>query len=151
MPTWVEPGVGPHSSMVYVACNRAGVILEINTSTWAVARRFASGVGPYNLEITPDGGMLIATLKGEQAVQIIDLSAGIEVARIPTTRSVTHGVVVSPDGRYAFVSNESVGSLPGSVDVIDLTTRSQVGSVEVGQQAGGIGFWSISDATDAQH
>lgn len=145
MPTWVEPGVESHADKVYVACNRAGVILEIDTNTWTVARRFDSGAGPYNLEITPDGTTLIATLKGEQAVQLIDLGSGEEVARIGTTRSVTHGVVSSPDGRYAFVSNESVGSLPGSVDVIDLNTRARVGSVEVGQQAGGIGFWTMDN------
>ncbi len=143
MPTWVEPGLGARTDKVYVACNRSGDILEIDTGPWQVSRRFASGAGPYNLEVTADGKTLIATLKGEQAVQLIDLTSGQEVARVRTSRSVTHGVVASPDGRFAFVSNESVGSLRSTVDVIDLAERVRVASVEVGHQAGGIDFWTM--------
>jgi DNA-binding beta-propeller fold protein YncE len=52
-----------------------------------------------------------------------------------------HGVVVSPDSRYAFVSVEGVGAEPGKVDVFDLRTFERVASAEVGQQASGIAFW----------
>jgi DNA-binding beta-propeller fold protein YncE len=55
-------------------------------------------------------------------------------------------VAVSPDSRYAFVSIEGVGTEPGTVDVIDLETGSRVGSVDVGRQAGGIGFWKMEPA-----
>ena len=82
------------------------------------------------------------TLKGAQAVAVIDIPTGSQ-KRIATSRSVTHGVVVAPDGRYAFVSNEAVGATRGTVDVIDLETTSVVATVEVGYQAGGIAFWKI--------
>jgi DNA-binding beta-propeller fold protein YncE len=49
-----------------------------------------------------------------------------------------HGVAVSPDDRYAFVSVEGVGSEPGTVEVIDLRTLARVAAVDVGQMAGGI-------------
>ena len=146
MPTWVEPGRAGTANRLYVACNRAGVILEIDAEQWVVTRRFASGAGTYNLEVTANGRTLIATLKGEQAIQLVDLETGEELARIATSRAVTHGVVASPDGRYAFISNESVGSLVGTVDVIDLEARALVATVEVGQQAGGIDFWSMTKA-----
>lgn len=149
MPTWAEPGVGAVQGKVYVTCNRAGHILEVDAASWEVSRRFSSGAGPYNLDVTPDGRMLVATLKGEQAVQLIDLESGTEVARIPSSRAVTHGVVVTPDGRYAFISNESVGSVPGTVDVIDLDAASVVATVEVGQQAGGIDFWTMDELDDS--
>jgi hypothetical protein len=51
---------------------------------------------------------------------------------------VPSGLVVSDDGRYAFVTLEGVGSEPGAVDVIDLAARAKVASADVGQQAGGI-------------
>jgi DNA-binding beta-propeller fold protein YncE len=54
---------------------------------------------------------------------------------------VAHGVVVSPDSRYAFVSVEGVGAEPGKVDVYDLRALARVASVAVGQQASGIAFW----------
>ncbi len=139
-PTWVEPSeVGTRT--VYVACNRNREVLEVDTDRWRVLRRFPTGNGPYNLEATPDGRLLLATLKGEQAVAVFDLSSGVEVARVPTSRPVTHGVVSTPDSRYAFVSNESIGSTLGTVDVIDLETLTRVGTADVGQQAGGIDYW----------
>ena len=59
----------------------------------------------------------------------------------PTTRRVPSGLVISPDSRYAFVTQEGVGSEPGAVDVIDLRALTRVASVDLGQQAGGIDFW----------
>lgn len=141
-PTWVEPGLGSRANrVVYVACNRNREILEVDTERWEVSRRFATGQGPYNLEVTGDGTRMVATLKGEQAVAVFDLESGAEIGRVETSRPVTHGVVASPDGRYAFVTNESVGSVPGTMDVIDLATLEIVATVELGHQSGGIDFW----------
>lgn len=57
------------------------------------------------------------------------------------TRRVTHGVTISQDNRYAFLSVEGIGGEPGSVDIIDLKTNKRVAVVETGKQAGGIIFW----------
>ena len=144
-PTWVEPATGVRADrFVYVACNRNGEVLEVDTEDWRVSRRFATGQAPYNLEATADGARLVATLKGEQAIAVFDLDAGTELGRIPTSRPVTHGVVASPDSRYAFVSNESVGSVRGTLDVIDLETLEVVESIELQHQSGGIDFWSVT-------
>ena len=146
-PTWVEPAAGTRADrFVYVACNRNREVLEVDTGDWRISRRFATGQAPYNLEATADGTRLVATLKGEQAVAVFDLDAGTELARIATSRPVTHGVVASPDSRYAFVSNESVGSVPGTLDVIDLRTLEVVESIELQHQSGGIDFWSVTPA-----
>jgi len=146
-PTWVEPGLGSRANrVVYVACNRNQEVLEVDTERWEVSRRFATGMAPYNLEVTADGERLVATLKGEQAVAVFDLASGHELGRVKTSRPVTHGVVASPDGRYAFVSNESVGSVRGTLDVIDLETLELVDSVELAHQSGGIDFWSVTPA-----
>jgi hypothetical protein len=51
-----------------------------------------------------------------------------------------------PDSRYAFVSSEGVGAAPGKVDVYDLRALAKVGTVDVGQQAGGIAFWKMEKA-----
>ena len=141
-PTWVEPGLGARANrVVYVACNRNREVLEVDTERWEVSRRFPTGSAPYNLEATLDGERLIATLKGEQAVAVFDLDAGVEIGRVASSRPVTHGVVASPDGLYAFVSNESVGSVRGTLDVIDLESLAVVATVELEHQSGGIDFW----------
>ena len=51
--------------------------------------------------------------------------------------------MISPDSRYAFVTQEGVGAEPGTVDMIDLQTLERAASVDVGQQAGGIDFWKV--------
>ena len=98
-------------------------------------------MGPYNLDVTSDGAILIATYKSGQHVGIWDLEKAKELSRIRTTRRVPHGVVVSDDDKYAFVTLEGVGGEPGTVEVYDLVLRSRVAEVDVGKQAGGIAFW----------
>ncbi len=145
-PTWTEPGRGAWARFVYVTCNRGGTILEIDAVDWTLSRRIEVGDGPYNLAATPEGRLLVVTLKNEQAIAILDLRRGEIVARVPTTRPITHGAVVSPDGRYAFVTNEAVGSERGTVDVVALERFERVASVEVGLQPGGIDFWRVETA-----
>lgn len=142
-PTWAEPSVD--GSKVYMACNRADRVHEVDVARWEVDRTFETGAGPYNLEATADGRLLVATLKGGAAVQFFDLDSGESLATTATTTTLPHGVVASPDSRYAFVTVEGVGSEPGKVDIYDLASFDRVASVEVGQQAGGIGFWRMEE------
>ena len=140
-PTWAQPSVD--GRMVYVACNRADEILEIDAGQWRIARRFRTGRGPYNLAVTPDGRYLLASLKQGGAFQVFDLARGTGVFQAPSSTTLTHGIAVSPDSRYAFVSSEGVGAAPGKVDIYDLAALARVASVDVGQQAGGIAFWRM--------
>ena len=135
-PTWAQPSADGRT--VYVACNKTSDIVEIDVTTWQMVRRIPTGAGVYNLAVTKDGTKLIATNKRDQSVSVIAVSSGRELARIRTTRKVVHGVVVSPDDRYAFISVEGVGSEPGTVEIIDLQTLKTVATVDVGQMAGGI-------------
>lgn len=137
-PTWAQPS--RDGKRVWVACNKSSEIVEIDARAWTLTRRIPAGPGVYNLGITHDGTRLIATNKRDASVSIFDATSGKELARIPTTRKVVHGIAVSDDDRYAFVSVEGMGSEPGTVDVIDLAALRKVGSVDVGQQAGGIDF-----------
>jgi DNA-binding beta-propeller fold protein YncE len=141
-PTWAEPGQGSGADrVVYVACNKNAEVLEVDVGTWEVRRRFSTGRAPYNLEATADGRLLVATLKGEQSIAVFDLKRGAEIARLPTSRPITHGVVASPDGRHAFVTNEAVGAVPGTLDIFDLEALELVATVDLGLQSGGIDYW----------
>jgi DNA-binding beta-propeller fold protein YncE len=138
-PTWAEPSAD--GSSIYVACNGSSEIVEINAGSWQLVRRIPARAGVYNLEITRDGQRLIATNKHDQSVSIYELKTGRELARLPTKRKVLHGVVVSPDDRYAFVTVEGVGSEPGTVEVIDLASLKIVATVDVAPGAAGIDFY----------
>ena len=141
-PTWAQPSA--NGSKIYVACNKADEILEIDTKSWALTRRMKTGRGVYNLAVTADGRLMVATLKQGNAVEIFDLTTGASVAQMPTSTRLAHGVTISSDSRYAFVSSEGQGAQPGKVDVIDLVARSKVGTADVGPQASGIAFWKMT-------
>ncbi len=139
-PTWAQPS--PDGRTLWVACNKANDIAEIDLGAWTLRRRLPAGEGIYNLAASPDGRLVVGTNKKGKSVSVIDAASGKELARVPTTRRVPSGLVISPDSRYAFVTQEGVGAEPGAVDVIDLQALVRVASVDVGQQAGGIDFWS---------
>jgi DNA-binding beta-propeller fold protein YncE len=141
-PTWAEPSAD--GSSIFVACNASSEIVEINANTWQLVRRIPARNGVYNLEATHDGAKLIATNKRDQSVSIYDLKTGRELARVPTKRKVLHGVVASPDDRYAFVTVEGVGSEPGTLEVIDLATLTTVTTLDLPPGAAGIDFYKTN-------
>ena len=143
-PTWAQPSVA--GSSIFVACNKSDEIVEVDAAKWAVKRRLPARPGVYNLAITKDGTRLLATNKRDQSVSVVELKSGRELARILTRRKVLHGVVISPDDRYAFVSVEGVGSEPGTVEIIDLATLKIVASVDVAEEAAGIEFLKTEPA-----
>jgi DNA-binding beta-propeller fold protein YncE len=142
-PTWAQPSADGAS--VFVACNKSSEIVEIDAVNWKVLRRIPAGAGVYNLAVTKDG-RLIGTNKRDQSVSVFDLKTGRELARIPTKRKVLHGVTVSPDNRYAFVSVEGIGSEPGTIEVIDLGALKTVATIDVDPQAAGIDFLRVEKA-----
>ena len=135
-PTWAQPSSDGRS--IFVACNKTSDIVEIDATSWTMKRRIPAGDGVYNLAVTRDGKLLVATNKRGKSVSIIDIATGKELGRVDTQRRVVHGVAISSDDRYAFISVEGVGSEPGTVEMIDLRTRQRVASQDVGQMAGGI-------------
>lgn len=143
-PTWVEPA--PNGQTVWVACNASDEVLEVDVVHGYILRRLPTGRGAYNVAQTPDGRLLVVTLRQGDAVQFFDLATYTSAAIVPTSGRVVHGVAISPDSRYAFVSVEGVGGEPGRVDIFELATFRRVASVDVGQQAAGIVFWRMEEA-----
>lgn len=140
-PTWVIPH--PQWNKVYVTGNGSDQVLEVDLEKWEITGKFPTGKGPYNVEITPDGEKMVVTYKSEGSTGIWDLKSGKELANIPNSRKVSHGIAIAPDNKFAFVSVEGIGGEPGAVDVIDLQNLNLVATAEVGKQAGGIGFWKM--------
>jgi DNA-binding beta-propeller fold protein YncE len=140
-PTWATAPT-PQGKL-YVAGNGAAKILEIDVESWEITRELATPAGPYNLDVSADGTLLAATYKSSRAVGFWDLEKGEEVGRVETLRPIPHGIVISPDGRYAFATIEGIGGEPGSVEVYDLSTFERVANLDIAKQAGGIAFWKI--------
>lgn len=140
-PTWAQPS--HDGTVVFVACNKSDTIVEVDAETWTLKRRLPTGRGVYNLAVSPDGRLLVATLKQGHMIEVFEVASGKSLRQIKTSNTIAHGVVISPDSRYAFVTSEGVGAQPGKVDAIDLRTLTIAGTVDVGQQASGIAFWRM--------
>ena len=143
-PTWAQPSID--GSSIYVACNASSEIVEIDAGTWKLVRRMPARAGVYNLAVTRDGSRMVATNKRDQSVSIYELKSGKELGRLPTKRKVLHGVVISPDDLYAFVTVEGVGNESGTVEIIDLKALKTVATVDVPRQAAGIDFYKTEPA-----
>ena len=86
---------------------------------------------PTTAEGQPSGeGWLLVANKNDQALGIIDLKAGRQVASVPVGGVTGHEVIASPDGRKAYVpifGNSGVGK-PGTdgqhIAVVDLASKS---------------------------
>ena len=142
-PTWVIPH--PTNNKIYIAANGSNEIIEVDKDSWSIENRFETGNGPYNVEISPNGKLFVVTYKGDGSTAIWDIESKKELKVIKNTRKVSHGVAISSDSKFAFISVEGIGGEPGTVDVIDLKSFSKVSSVNIGKQAGGIAFWKISN------
>ena len=140
-PTWVIPH--PNKDIIYIAGNGSDEIIEVDSDSWKVSKRIKTGKGPYNVEISPDGKYMIATLKSIGSTGIWDLDSGKLLSEVKNSTSVSHGIAISPDSKYAFISVEGIGGEPGIVDVIDIKSQTLIDNIEIGKQAGGIAFWKM--------
>ncbi len=126
---------------LYVACNKKGTLQVWDAASLTLTREIHVGKGAYNVEPSPDGRYVIVTNKKEQSVSMLDAVTLEELARIPTSKPIVHGVAYSPDHRYAYISCESIGSDPGAVDMIDLASRTVVASIAIPAQPTGVAIW----------
>ncbi|MEX2157748.1 MAG: cytochrome D1 domain-containing protein [Gemmatimonadales bacterium] len=135
-PTFVS--VSPDDRRLYVACNHRNTLQVLDAATLELVKEIPVGAGAYNVEPSADGRWVLVTNKKAQSVSLVDAHTLTEAARIATSKPLPHGVAYAPDGRWAFISAESVGADPGAVDVIDLTTRARVAGIAVPRQPTGI-------------
>jgi DNA-binding beta-propeller fold protein YncE len=133
--------VSPDDRLIYLACNHSSELQVRDAGTLELVRRLPTGNGAYNVEPSPDGRWVIVTNKKAQSASIFDTRTWTEAARVATTKRIPHGVAYSPDGRYAYVTQESVGSDPGAIDAIDLATLQRVATMAIPLQPTAVTIW----------
>lgn len=138
-PTWVQPA--PDGRHAYVALQGLNQVLEVDLEAWEPRRRFHTQRGPYNVDVSADGRHLVVTEKTNHSVGFWDLESGTERASVAASARITHGVVITPDSRFAIVTVEEIGGEPGRVEFYNLESLEREAVVEVGKQASGIAFW----------
>jgi YVTN family beta-propeller protein len=118
-----------------------------DAASFSLIKDVPVGKGAYNVEPSADGKLILVTNKKEQSVSIVDAAKLTEIARIPTSKKIVHGIAYSPDGRLAYVTSESIGADPGAVDVIDLAQKKVVGTLAIPGQPTGITIARSSSTT----
>ena len=138
---------------VYVADEGSNTVSIIDTTSLKTIGRVPVGQGPHNVQVAPDGKLVWVTNNGEPAkknektpdakmsksagmnmdstargaVWAIDTATDKVVARIPVGTHPAH-VVVTPDGRHAYVVNGG----DNSVSVVDTAAQSVIATIAVG-------------------
>jgi len=141
---------------VYVTNEGADTVSVLDAASFKTLATVRVGKAPHNVQVSPDGKIAWVTNNGEPdqvaasehketaqgdhdamakpgAVWVIDTSTDAVVAKVPVGAHPAH-VVVSPDGRFAYVANGG----DNTVTVIDTVTRSPVATISVGQSPHGL-------------
>ncbi|MCL2451250.1 MAG: YncE family protein, partial [Polyangiaceae bacterium] len=121
----------------------------------------ASAINPGGIGVSPDGTKAYVALNAANTLGVIDVASGTLTAQIPVG-NVPNQVVITADGHYAYVTNQGgrpalsgdfvqdsdgtaivadptdAFAITGTVSVVDLTTNTEVKTIDVGLQPVGL-------------
>ncbi len=153
----VWTGVALAADKVYVANEDGDTVSVLDALSFKVLATVRVGRMPHNVQVSPDGQAVWVTNQGEAgqaddaaahqamsksehrvmgqagAVWLIDTGSHAVVVRVPVGMHPAH-VVLSPDGRFAYVTNGG----DNTVSVVDASTRRLVATIAVGKYPHGI-------------
>ena len=144
---------------VYVADEEANTVSVIDAASFKRISSIPVGQGPHNVQVAPDGKWVWVTNNGEPAKQdekmptakmpksgngamasagpgavwAIDTATDKVVSKVPVGMHPAH-VVVTPDGRHAYVVNGG----DNSVSVVDISALRVVETIPVGASPHGM-------------
>ena len=144
---------------VYVANEGADTVSVLDATSFQTLASVPVGKSPHNVQVSPDGKLVWVTNNGEPgqaaeasahkemakgdhgamgkpgAVWAIDIATNAVVAKVPVGPHPAH-VVVSPDGRFAYITNGG----DDTVSVVDTSERRVVATIPVGKFPHGLRF-----------
>ncbi len=136
----VQVGFTADGKTAFASLSAENRLAIIDTDKRAVIARVPVGRLPVQMYATPDGRQLFVANQGSSArpndrVTVIDLVTRRALIDI-TTGKGAHGVAMSEDGAYAFVTNIE----DATVSVIDTTSHRVIAHYRVGAAPNGISF-----------
>ncbi|MFY9821902.1 MAG: beta-propeller fold lactonase family protein [Thermoanaerobaculia bacterium] len=122
---WLLPADGER---LFVSMPEAGSVAVVDASSWKVRAEIATGPHPRRLALQPDGAYLwVATDTGVSVLDVLGDRGSRKVADLATGRG-RHDIAFSDDSRFAFVSNET----EGTVSVLETGKLAKLRDVRVG-------------------
>jgi YVTN family beta-propeller protein len=139
-----------NNKYVYVTCRKSNEVRVVDRDSMSVIKIIPVGQMPLIPAITPDDQLVYVPNRNTNDVSVIRTSDNTLIATITNVGPQPHGIAITDDGRYAYVTCENVSSTipphhpttgsktPGFIAVIDLTSNSVIKQIEVGGFAAGI-------------
>jgi len=108
---------------LFLSCEFDGKLIKVDVAHQKVVGSIPLDPGgmPQDVKLSPDGKLLYVADMSKNGVWIVDPTSMRRVGFIPTGAGA-HGLYVSRDSRYLYVSNR----MEGSVSVISFSTRKVV-------------------------
>ena len=103
------------------------LIVDLSTRKIVDSVDFGRGVRPHCVVYEPKSNLLYVTTELAQSVTIVDPSSRKIIGAIATGAPQSHMLAISHDGRFAYTSNVSAGS----VSVLDLTSRKFIALIPI--------------------
>ena len=138
---------------VYVSCqktiNEQGEVRVIDRDSMKVTKIITVGKWPLIIDKSPDDQFVYTANRNSNNVSVIRTSDNT-VTTIENVGPQPHGIKISADGKYAYVSCENVSAevpphhptagskIPGYLSIIDLTTNTVIKQIEIGAFAAGV-------------
>lgn len=152
---WSVAGVCSAADKVYVANEEADTVSVLDAASFRTLANVRVGAKPHNVQVSSDGTRVWVTNNGEPsagasahqgmgkdehqamggagAVWVIDTATDAVLAKVPVGLHPAH-VVLTPDGRFAYVTNGGDNTL----SVIDASTQRRLSTIAVGKFPHGI-------------
>ncbi|HWZ84659.1 MAG TPA: cytochrome D1 domain-containing protein [Thermoanaerobaculia bacterium] len=115
------------------APGRTVTLIDLSTAKAVSQIDIGEGSRPHGMKALPDGRLLV-TAEGKRELVVVDPNAARVTARFPTGHDLSHLVAAAPDGRRAYVTSLS----PGSLTVLDLVSGKIVKDIPTGKGAEGL-------------
>ncbi|MGP2492880.1 YVTN family beta-propeller repeat protein [Mesorhizobium sp. PUT5] len=136
----VQVGFTPDGSRVYVSLRDENKVAVIDTATRRVTARIDVGRAPIQVHATSDSRYVYVANQGtetkpDDTVSVIDVASG-KVVKTIRTGAGAHGVTVSGNGEFVFVTN----IIDGTVSEISVESQSVVRTYRVGKGPNGITY-----------
>ncbi|WP_332827923.1 YncE family protein [Ramlibacter sp.] len=134
----VQVGFSADGKQAYVSLSSENKLGIIDTTARRLVRKVPVGPTPIQMVATAGTGLVYvanqgSTPKPADTVSVVDAARGRVVATVRTGKGA-HGVAMSQDGRYVFVTNIEAGTL----SVIETASRQVVATHTVGAGPNGV-------------
>jgi YVTN family beta-propeller protein len=142
--------ITPDSKYAYIACRKSNDVRVLDLTQRKIIDSISVGLFPVIPGITPDGQYVYVPNRNSNSVTVIRTSDRKVENTFSNIGVQPHAVAISKDGKFAYVSCENLnspdpphhptvgGKQIGIVTVIDLTTKTILRQLEVGNFAAGI-------------